>query len=135
MDRSIPRSLRSSVPKRKPLCCKKLPKRMLPLQLWCTISGAYMNREPIQESENLAELLRQRRAATTIELAEIIAAFPDLEQRYREARREIYMAMSEYALGRLTDTERSRILTVLRPVCPELFVGPPQSPADSQKSE
>ncbi len=90
-----------------------------------------MHQETTQEPESLAELVRQRRAAATIELAEIIAAFSDLEQRYREARREIYMAMSEYALGRLTDAERSRILAVLRPVCPDLFVGSssPDSPA------
>lgn len=94
-----------------------------------------MNQDPILEPESLAELLRQRRAATTIDLAEMIVAFPDLEQRYREARREIYMAMSEYALGRLTETERNRVLDTLRPVCPDLFVGPPHFPSDSQATE
>ncbi len=56
-----------------------------------------------------------------IEIAELIAAFPDDEDRRRESRRHVYVAMYESAGGRLTAAERGRILDILRPCCPELF--------------
>ncbi len=82
--------------------------------------------QPTSQAEDLKELVRHRRAATTIELAGLIAVFPDVDQRYQEARREIYMLMVDYALGRLTDAERDRVLDILRPACPELFATPPE---------
>jgi hypothetical protein len=56
-----------------------------------------------------------------IEIAELIAAFPDHEDRRREARRHAYLAMYESALARITAVERGHILEILRPSCSELF--------------
>jgi cell pole-organizing protein PopZ len=87
----------------------------------CPQMASEISPQPDSQAESLAELVRQRRAATTNEVARLIAAFPDPDQRHREARREIHMAMIDHALGRLTDAERDRILVVLRPSCPDVF--------------
>jgi hypothetical protein len=71
--------------------------------------------------ETLAELLRRRLAEARIDNARLTAAYPHLTARAAEARRQVYEAMYEYALRRITEQERRTILDILHPCCPDLF--------------
>jgi hypothetical protein len=53
--------------------------------------------------------------------ARLTAAAADDPERAQEARRQVYGAMYRYALGHITEQERSRLLSILRPCCPEVF--------------
>ncbi len=79
--------------------------------------------------ETLAELLRRHLVQARIDNAGLTAAHPDLAERATEARRQVYEAMYEYALRRITDEERRTILDILSPCCPDLF-----EPADRLSS-
>lgn len=80
---------------------------------------------PLPEHSNSAELgetVRRHQAEAMIDTARLIASFPDSAQRQQEARRQVSMAMVEYALGRLQESERCCILQILYPCCPGAFV-------------
>jgi hypothetical protein len=86
--------------------------------------------------ENLREIVRRHRAEAMIETARLISTFQESDDRRREARFQVYQAMYESALGRLTDAERQLILEILRPCCPDVFEAaagltppPPELPA------
>jgi len=46
-------------------------------------------------------------------------------ERKHEAIRQVHLAMYRFALGQITEDERQRLLSILRPCCPEVFVSPP----------
>lgn len=71
--------------------------------------------------ETLADLLRRRLADARIENARRTRAHLDVAERAAEARRQVYEAMYEYALRRITEQERRTILDILSPCCPDLF--------------
>lgn len=45
-------------------------------------------------------------------------------ERKHEAIRQVHLAMYRFALGQITEDERKRLLSILRPCCPEVFVSP-----------
>jgi hypothetical protein len=49
---------------------------------------------------------------------------PDDRERTAEAARQIHQAMYRFALGQISEAERTRVLQILRPCCPEIFVTP-----------
>lgn len=73
------------------------------------------------DSPRLAEIVRRHQAEAMVGTARLIASFPESDERYVEARRQITMAQVEFAVGRLTAQERSTVLAILRPCCPDLF--------------
>jgi hypothetical protein len=64
-------------------------------------------------TETLGEVLRRFRIETLVRQAEIIRDFSDGEERTKEAAKLIYTVMYEHALGRLTPSEKSRILEIV----------------------
>lgn len=54
--------------------------------------------------------------------AQMTAGANDSPERATEARRQVHAAMYQHALQHITDAEHARLLSILRPCCPELFV-------------
>jgi hypothetical protein len=79
----------------------------------------------------LRELLRRSDAETMRTNARITASAPEGTERRQEAERQeaerqVHQAMYRAALGEITEEERSFVLAVLYPCCPELFIARPQ---------
>lgn len=72
-------------------------------------------------AEELGELIRRRLVEAMIENARLTREYRDCPERAQEARRQVYQALYESALGRITLRERRNILDLLEPCCPELF--------------
>lgn len=64
-------------------------------------------------TESLSDRLRRFRIETLIREAEMIRDDPPGRQRSKEARSLIYSVMYQYALGRLSNAERERILQIV----------------------
>ena len=68
---------------------------------------------------SLAEVLHIHFAETAMEAARIVRAWPEAEERNREAGRLVREAMLAHAVRRLTYEERNAIIKVLRDAPPE----------------
>ena len=64
-------------------------------------------------SQTLAESLHRLQIEALLHHAQMIRDHPPGEERSREARRLLYGVMYDHALGRLSDDERERILSLL----------------------
>ena len=72
--------------------------------------------------ESLFSLVRRNEVETMLENARLARDWPDVEERRTEAERQIRALMYRSALGQIDDEERDRILAVLAPCCPYLFL-------------
>ena len=79
-------------------------------------------------SAELPAILRQRDVRTMLDNASLIRESRDGQQRAEQAKRLIFVAMYRSALGQISEAERQRILDVLRPCCPEIFLLSAQEP-------
>ncbi len=72
--------------------------------------------------EALSAIVRRNEVETMLQNARLTRDWPDGDEQRGEAERQVRMAMYRSALGQISDEERERILTILRPCCPEICV-------------
>jgi hypothetical protein len=77
--------------------------------------------EPVIE-EDLLEALHRNEVRAMVENAELTRDAVGSPVRTEAARRQVRMAMYKFAFGQITELEKKRILDVLRPCCPDVFV-------------
>ena len=66
--------------------------------------------------------MTQNEVQTTLRNASLVLAWPDGDERRAEAERQVRMAMYRAALGQISEEVKGRILGILFPLCPDLFV-------------
>jgi hypothetical protein len=69
-------------------------------------------------------ILRRNEVQTSIHNAEIVREYPDSPERTDAAREQVHRAMYRAALGQITENERTQILAILTPCCPDFFSYP-----------
>jgi hypothetical protein len=79
---------------------------------------------------SLHETLHGNDIETLLHNARLTRDWPNSDERYDQAQRQVLRAMYQTALGQISHQERNRILEILRPCCPELFAAgdAPQEP-------
>jgi hypothetical protein len=73
--------------------------------------------------DDLSAILRRNEVETLLHNAHLLRDWPDRKQKAEEAQRLIRTAMYEAALGRITNDVKQEILTILYPLCPDIFYG------------
>jgi hypothetical protein len=80
----------------------------------------------------LSATLRQREVEAMLDNAKLTHDAPEGPEKAEEAKRLVRTAMYKFALSQITEEEKQRLLTILRPCCPDVFVTPP--PTEEQYS-
>ena len=71
--------------------------------------------------DTLSAIVRRNDMETMLENARLTRDWPDGQEKYAEAERQVRMAMYERALGGISGDATREILDILRPCCPGVF--------------